>query len=141
MQKFKRAAVALGIAALSVICAAFAYALRRAPAFSSGERYELYYTASSSELMEETNAPFYRKLLSVTAGESVRYSGDRYQQIKEQFRAELLFREETEGIVNYYLYSPLLGDGVLLNGYAVNLHVSVGAEQTAAGTPLIFGGY
>ena len=61
--------------------------------------------------------------------------------LKEKYRAELLFTEESCGVVNYYMYSPLLGNCVFLNGYAVNLHVAVGAEQTAAGTPLVFGGY
>ena len=80
------------------------------------------------------------KLFTPVAGESARYAGDRCEGIREQFSARLLFTEEVCGVVNYYLYSPRLGEGVVLNGFLVNLHIAVGEEQTAVGTPLIFGG-
>ena len=50
-------------------------------------------------------------------------------------------RSGTGEIVSYYCRSPLLGEGILLNGERVNLHIAAGGGQTAAGTPLIFGGF
>lgn len=141
MRKVLQTGMAIAIVLLSLACAVFALCLNCSPVFEPGESYELYYGASSSALIKETNAPLWDKLLSVTAGESVRYKGDRYEDLKEKFGAELLFEENVCGVMNYYLYSPKLGGGVLLKGYTVNLHIAVSEEQTAAGTPLIFGGF
>ena len=35
----------------------------------------------------------------------------------------------------------VLGEGVLLRGVRVNLHIAVSGSRTAAGTPVIFGGF
>lgn len=141
MQRFFRTAKEGGLVAASLLCAAFVALLFFAPAFAPGERYELY-TGTSSALCLETDCPLLDKLrLGGVRGESVRYTGDLAEEIAEQFRGELLFTEEACGVKNYYLYSPFLGEGILLNGRLVNLHIAVNGEQTAAGTPLIFGGF
>jgi len=140
--KLLHAALAAVTVLCAALCAVFAYALRTSPAFERGEDYTFYMGASSSSLSVSSENPALDKLLlHGVAGESTRYFGDRYEDLKEKYRAELLFTEEACGVVNYYMYSPLLGNCVFLNGYAVNFHVAVGAEQTAAGTPLVFGGY
>ena len=133
----KAAGVVLGCA----LCAVFVLLLLHAPVFAGGFGYELYYGDSSSCLLKRTDEPLFDKLAGGVMGESARYAGDRYEEIKARFHAELLFEEDVCGVKNYYLYSPDLGGGVYLNGYLVNLHIATGKEETAAGTPLIFGGY
>ena len=133
----KAAAVVLACLA----CAVFLLLVLHAPVFQGGSGYEVYYGESSSCLMKRTDAPLFTKLAGGVRGESARYAGDRYEEIKARFHAELLFEEETDGTVNKYLYSPDLGGGVMLEGYLVNLHIALRAEETAVGTPLIFGGY
>lgn len=141
MRKLFHACVAFATVLLSVGAALFALLLYRAPAFESGTGYELYFGASSSAQCVQTERPALVKLLNGVKGESVRYEGDKYKELKEKFEAELLFTESVCGVTNYYLYSPLLGETVTINGYAVNLHLAVSGERTAAGTPLIFGGF
>lgn len=126
---------------LSVACAVFAFALTRLPVFVHGTGYEVYFAQNSTARCERTASPLLVKLTHATAGESVRYAGDRYEEIKAYYKGELVFCESAAGVTNYYLYSPLLGDPVDLGGALVNLHVAVSNGQTAAGTPLIFGGY
>lgn len=122
-------------------CAGFAFALTRLPAFARGEGYEVYAAASSSAEISRTDTPLYFKLTRPTAGESVRYQGNYYESLKEYYSAELVFEEEAAGVHNYYLFSPKLGAPVDLGGKLINLHIAVSGEQTAVGTPLIFGGY
>ncbi len=133
----KAAAVTLACLA----CAVFLLLVLHAPVFPEGGGYEVYYGDSSSCLMKRTDEPLFTKLAGGVTGESARYAGDRYEEIKARFHARLLFEEETGGVKNYYLYSPDLGGGVMIEGYLVNLHIALGAEETAVGTPLIFGGY
>lgn len=126
----------------AVACAAALYSASRSPVFERGSAYTFYTGANSSSLAVQTQTPALTKLLlGETAGESVRYEGDRFEELKEKFRAEVLFSETVCGITNYYLYSAALGEGVLLNGVCVNLHIAVNGTYTAAGTPLIFGGF
>lgn len=132
----------IGILCCCLLCAACAFFLMLSPVFPQGERYELYKEASSSVPCLETTSPVLEKLrLGKIAGESVRYEGDRVEELISMFRARLLFKEEVCGVENFYLYSPYLGEGVVLNGVHVNLHLSRDGEKTAAGTPLIFGGF
>lgn len=131
-----------GVAAVAMcfVCAAFAYALTRLPVFA-GEGYEFSSGTSSSAHIERTDAPFSYKLFHAVAGESARFPGDVRAQLIASYRAEVLFCEEACGVTNYYCFSPLLGAGILLDGRQVNLHIAVGGGQTAAGTPVIFGGF
>ena len=131
-----------GVAAVAMcfVCAAFAYALTRSPVFA-GEGYEFSSGTSSSAHIERTDAPFSYKLFHAVAGESARFSGDVCAQLIASYRAEVLFCEEACGVTNYYCFSPLLGAGILLDGRQVNLHIAVDGGQTAAGTPVIFGGF
>lgn len=122
-------------------CAAVAFCMTRLPVFDRGNAYELYYTANSSAQSEVASCPLTVKLAHKTAGESARYDGDRYEELFARYRATLVFCESAAGVENYYCYSPLLGDPVDLGGRLVNLHIAVSADQTVAGTPLIFGGY
>lgn len=129
-----------GTVAVAAACGAFCYLLARAPRFAPGEGYELYFGASSSAPMASVCDPLLGKLFCATAGESVRYRGDCRRQIAERFRARLLFCEKTGDVTHYYLWSPMLGQGVSVNGVAVNLHIAADKTHTAVGTPLIFGG-
>ena len=133
---------AIGGVVLAFLCVLIVFALFFSPVFERGESYEFYMGANSSSLTVRSKNPALDKLLLPSvAGESVRYRGDRKDALLKKFRAEVLFEEEVDGVVNYYCHSPLLKKGVLLNGYTVNLHIALSKEQTAAGTPLIFGGF
>ena len=132
---------AISAVALCICCALFVLLLILSPVFAGGSGYELYTCATSSSQIIHTEHPFLEKLTLRVRGESARYEGDKSAELIEAFRARLLFCEEACGVKNYYLYSPFLGEGVAVNGYTVNLHIAVSGEQTAAGTPLIFGGF
>lgn len=142
MKKFLRTAAGIGHTLLVLGCMAFLFLLCRAPVFERGESYALYLGTDSSAPRIETDAPVRTKLLSGgVKGESVVYHGDRYEELKARYRAVLLFTETVGGVTSYYLHSSVLGTGVTLNGRNVNLQIAVGGGQTAAGTPLIFGGW
>lgn len=142
MRKIWVVAKAFFIVLSSLGCAAFALFLAHAPAFEIGQGYELYCGASSSALVVRTDNPACDKiLLGGVKGESVRYRGDCARELISRYRADVLFTEEAGGVTNYYCHSPLFGAGVAIGGYVVNLHLAVGEEQTAAGMPLIFGGF
>ncbi len=130
-----------GIATIGacLICGAFAYALTRSPVFD-GDGYELYAGTSSAAVIV-TDSPATLKLTLPVAGESARWEGDLAAELLARFEAKVLFCEEVCGIRNYYCHSPQLGEGVLLNGVRVNLHIAVSGDRTAAGTPIIFGGF
>ena len=130
-----------GIATIGacLICGAFAYALTRSPVFD-GDGYELYAGTSSAAVIV-TDSPATLKLTLPVAGESARFQGDVSEELLLAYRARVLFCEEADGVRSYYCYSPLLGEGILLNGVRVNLHIAAGKGQTAAGTPVIFGGW
>ena len=129
----------IAIIGACIACGAFAYVLTRSPVFD-GEGYELY-TGTSSAGVIVTDAPAAVKLTLPVAGESARWEGDRAAELLERFDAKVLFCEEVCGTRNYYCSSPLLGEGVLLRGVRVNLHIAVSGSRTAAGTPVIFGGF
>ena len=125
-----------------LLCGVFLYVLLHAPVFETGETYTFYLGANSSALSVSSDTPLLDKLtLSGIKGESVQYSGDKLQELKEKYRAELLFTEEACGVTNYYFYAPALRGAVAVKGRLVNLHIAVSAEKTVAGTPLIFGGF
>ena len=125
---------------MAAACVFFVYALSNSPAFSEGTRYE-FYTGTSSDTVLLSRSPLDKLFLPETKGESVRYRGDRAHEILTQFGAEILFIEEAAGVTNYYCYSSALKNGLDLNGKQVNLHVACNGEETAAGTPIIFGGF
>ena len=135
----KRAGGVVLIAAVFA-CTGFAYALTRSPVFA-GENYEFSAGASSSAEIVHTDNPALYKLFHAVAGESARYKGDVSEELLARFQARILFIENVCGIVNYYCYSPVLSGGVALGGEVVNLHIAVGECMTAAGTPVIFGGF
>ncbi|MDE5897345.1 MAG: hypothetical protein K2H43_06000 [Clostridia bacterium] len=139
----KRNAVKSAAVLLSAfVCAVFALFLVHSPVFFGGRGYELYAGASSSACILETENPACDKiLLGGVSGESVRYDGNRVSELLRRYRAKVLFTEEAGGVINYYCYSPLLGKGIGLYGATVNFHVAAGEKQTAAGTPIIFGGF
>lgn len=129
----------IAIIGVCIACGAFAYALTRSPVFD-GKDYELYTGTSSDEIIV-TDTPAIDKFVTPVAGESARWEGDRAAELLERFDARVLFCEEVCGTRNYYCSSPLLGEGVLLRGVRVNLHIAVSGSRTAAGTPVIFGGF
>ena len=127
-------------AILVAACLIFVYALLHAPVFEQGERYE-FYTGTSSDEIVLAGSSLEKLRLNGVKGESVRYQGDRAQELIERFHAEVLMIEEAAGVVNYYCYSSALDSCIQLNGKRVNLHIAVSKEATAAGTPIIFGGF
>lgn len=141
MRRFLRGMRALFIVALILAVAAGTILLLHAPVFEKGSGYELYLAPHSSALTIRTDDPARDKLKYVVKGESVRYDGDEKDALIARFRAKVLMTEEAAGVVNYYCFSPLLGEGVSLYGRTVNLHIAVSKTQTAVGTPLIFGGF
>lgn len=128
------------LTAVAIACALFCYALAHSPVFERGERYEFYKGTSSEEALL-SRAPHDKLLLQGVRGESVRYTGDRAEELIEKFHAEVLFTEEAAGVLNYYCYSPVLQNSVLIGEKRVNLHIACNGERTAAGTPVIFGGF
>ena len=140
--KFKRA-VKLAAVLLACLAAAGAlFVLRHAPSFAGAARYTLFLGETSSAeavVLEGDALPLL--LSSDVRGESAVFQGDRAEELLEAYRARVLFIEKAAGTVSYYCHSPLLGEGLLLNGKRVNLHIAAGRGQTAAGTPLLFGGF
>ena len=127
-------------AILVAACLIFVYVLLHAPVFEQGERYE-FYTGTSSDEIVLARSPLEKLKLHGVKGESVRYEGDRAKELIERFHAEILMIEEAAGVMNYYCYSSALDSCIELNGKRVNLHVAVSGDRTAAGTPVIFGGF
>ncbi len=118
------------------------YGVYSAPLFEGGEGYEFFLGTSSSAACISSSSPAAEKFfLPAVRGESARFEGDRYEELKARFHAKLLFTEEAAGTVSYYLYSPDLGRCVGLEGHSVNLQIAVRKGQTAVGSPVIFGGF
>lgn len=126
---------------LAVGCVVFVYFVYRSPAFGEGEQYTFYLGESSSAQAVTSRSPSAKLFLGGVKGESVTYSGDRYQEFCNKWRATLRFSEQAGGTTSYYLYSDRLGEGILLGGEEVNLQIAVDGEHTVVGTPLIFGGW
>ena len=124
----------------AALCVLFALVVAARPVFAQGTAYELYLGTSSGQIIE-TRHPVIDKLRYPIVGESVRYEGDRLLELQKAYRAEVIFTEKAGDVVNYYLYSPMLGAGVCLKEGYINLHIALSHGTTAAGTPLIFGGF
>ena len=76
------------------------------------------------------------------------YGGGRYltseeiaQGIATRYGGEILIREERDGVVSYYAYVPSWQGGLYIGGKKINLHIAVGGERLAVGTPIIFDGF
>ena len=141
MRRFLRGLKAIFTVLVCILLAIALVFLIHSPVFQEGKAYELYLAPSSSSLTVETKSPVLDKLFLPVKGESVRYDGDKKEELLTRFHAEILFTEEAAGVTNYYCFSPFLGGGVLLFGEKVNLHIALSNSQTAVGTPLIFGGF
>lgn len=128
------------VTAVVIFCALFVYALSSVSVFPNGERYE-YYTGTSSGEIILSRSPLEKLLLPNIEGESVRYTGNRTEELLARFHAKILFTEEAAGVVNYYCYSSAFEKTVLIGDKAVNLHIACNGSETAAGTPIIFGGF
>lgn len=131
---------AFAVTAVAVLCVLFIHALTLSPVFAGGERYE-FYTGTSSDKIVLAHSPYEKLLLPGVRGESVRYTGNRAEELIARYRATVLFREEAAGVVNYYCFSPLLCGSVTIGEETVNLHIACNGDETAAGTPIIFGGF
>ena len=140
--KFRRAVKFAAVLFACLAAAGALFVLRHAPSFAGAARYTLFLGETSSAeavVLEGDALPLL--LSSEVRGESAVFQGDRAEDLLRAYRARVLFIEEAAGTVSYYCHSPLLGEGLLLNGKAVNLHIAAGRGQTAAGTPLLFGGF
>lgn len=132
---------AILFAALVASCAFFLFLIYRSPRLGGGEAHAYYLGGSSSARVIYNDDPAAKIFLQGVRGESAQYMGDRVEEFRRKWSAELLFTEEVCGTTAYYLYSPQLGAGVALNGSVVNLQIAFDGERTAVGTPLIFGGW
>lgn len=140
--KFKRAVKLVAVLFACLASAGALFVLRHAPSFAGAARYTLFLGETSSAEAVVLEGDALPLLLSPEVrGESAVFQGDRAEELLRAYRARVLFIEEAAGTVSYYCHSPLLGEGLLLNGEEVNLHIAAGREQTSAGTPLLFGGF
>ena len=76
------------------------------------------------------------------------YEGGRYEtkmeivrDLTEKYHAKILFIEEVGGVTSYYCYTPAWTDGLILYGKKINLHIAIGGNQLAVGSPIIFDGF
>ncbi|MBR2320538.1 MAG: YwmB family TATA-box binding protein [Clostridia bacterium] len=76
------------------------------------------------------------------------YEGGRYLsneeiavEIATRYGAEILIKEEVDGIISYYAYTPRWQDGLYISGKKINLHIAIREENLAVGTPIIFDGF
>lgn len=67
-------------------------------------------------------------------------SGYVFELLDEQ-NATVVFEEEIMGARSIYAYAPNCGNGILLSGKRVNLHLVVKGDCVCVGTPIVFGGY
>ncbi len=139
-KKLVRAAKLTVTLLAAVLSSAILFLLWHAPSFSGGESYTLSLGQSSSARMVTMETPPL-VLPPEVRGESTVYEGSCAEEFLAAYRARVLFTEEAAGTVSCYCYSPYLGEGILLNGVCVNLHIAEGEGRTAVGTPVIFGGF
>ncbi len=139
-KKLVRAAKLTVTLLAAVLSAAILFLLWHVPSFSGGESYTLSFGQSSSAQMVTLDEPPL-VLPPEVRGESCVYAGEKTQELIAAYRARVLFTEEAAGTVSRYCYSPYLGEGILLNGVCVNLHIAEGEGRTAVGTPVIFSGF
>ena len=137
-------ALATLFALSACLCVRGAYASKFAQI--KGDR--TFYLDSPSSQALAVNGLTWKTLFRVK-GESVQFafSGDeaaKREKVEEFFRtygAEVLFVEEAGDTLSYYCYTPQFGEGVVVNGTCVNLHLAISAERMALGYPIIFGGF
>ena len=108
-----------------------------------GERV-FYLDSSSSQGFRKTRLKIYD--IFRVKGEIVRFSTsqaeeDFLQETLCLYQAEVRFIESCSGITSYYCYAKGLGNGLLLNGEVINLHIVWETEGVVIGTPIIFDGY
>ena len=140
--KFKRAVKLVAVLLACLAAAGALFVLRHAPSFAGATRYTLFLGETSSAEAVVLEGDALPLLLSPDVrGESAVYQSDCAEELLRAYRARVLFIEKAAGTVSYYCHSPLFGEGLLLNGKRVNLHIAAGRGQTAAGTPLLFGGF
>ena len=108
-----------------------------------GER-AFYLDSPSSQGLRKTELDF-ADLFRIK-GECVRFSTEKSEEefLKEtlaQYRASVLFAEQAGEVISYYCYADGLGEGILINGQTVNLHIAWKEGEAVLGTPIIFDGY
>ena len=134
----------IGITA--TLLAAFIFALVRVGNVSklgayAGER-TYYLDSASSQSLQKSHLSGLEFLR--VQGESVYIEGEGEayaQKVIKEVKASVLWVEEVAGVRSYYCYTPLFGEGVIVNGQRVNLHIAVSKTGCAIGNPIIFGGY
>jgi len=122
------------------------YSMRGALKFAEGKEYTFYVGSSSSEaeiITVYSSAEEAAANLKDIRGESTLYpySEGLIAQLEKAYFAEEVFYESCCGVQSFYYYSPLFSGYVIIEGYAVNLHIASDGENIKIGTPIIFGGY
>lgn len=103
----------------------------------------LYSASSQAKIVENLR---FEHLFSIK-GESVRFAVTKYERetvaenVLKKYGAQLVFVEQTGETVCYYGITPRFGQGVLVNGKSVNVHVAVSQTECIVGYPIIFGGF
>ncbi len=131
---------------IATLLAAFIFALVRVGNVSklsayAGER-TYYLDSASSQSLQKAHLSGLEFLR--VQGESVyiKGEGEAYaQKVMKEVNARVLWIEEVDGVRSHYCYTPLFGEGVVIGGQKVNLHIAVSSEGCAIGYPIIFGGY
>ena len=110
-----------------------------------GERI-FYLRSASSQGLRVTKLNL-KNLLEVE-GESVRFGlsaqengEEKAQEIMQAYGAETVFIESVCGVTSYYCYTPKWGNGLVIDGRLVNLHIAISSVEAVVGTPIIFDGY
>ena len=143
-------AIFLSVLVALLFCIGVRYANVSKLSALKGERAYYLDSASSQGLQKSTLSV--RELFRVR-GESVivdihEFEGGMYatneelaRAIAEQYGAKLHTIEEACGVISYYGYTPRWQEGVFVQGVFTNLHIAIGKNSCAVGTPIIFGGF
>lgn len=113
----------------------------------TGSDYYIFYSGrqySSSKIISVSSdeAMAVKSKIKNLSGESAYYLNKNMKdEILNDFNAEIVFTETIDSINNIYAYSSEIKDYIILNNRKINLHIAVSGNNTAVGSPIIFGGY
>lgn len=110
----------------------------------AGVEYYLYSPSSQAKIVSELSL---RDLPWRTGEKRIfrfqsKDEADRYaMNLLKEKHARIIFEEKAEGVYSIYAHVCGGGNGVILQGQPVNLHLAIVENYVHVGTPMIFGGY
>lgn len=107
------------------------------------ERFELYVGSNSSTAeIVCVDASDYSFIKDVK-GESFKTSDKNFnvESFFDEYKADLVFVEEVNGVRSYYGYSTKIRYGKIINGKRINVHVAIAQNEITVGTPIIYGSF